>query len=357
MDASLSERLLPWYREHGRDLAFRRSRDPYAILVSEVLLQRTRVASGLPYYERFLARFPTVGDLARATGEEVLKAWEGLGFYGRARNLHRTAKAIVADHDGEVPRRSAELRTLPGIGDYTAGAVASIAFGERVPAVDGNAARVLARVFRLGGDVSRGDARRRLMAIASRLVPEGDPGAFNQALMELGATVCRPKAPRCPACPIREGCGAYADGEPDAYPRFRARARVPVVRVVFALAERDGKVLLVRRPAAGLLAGMWGLPGGELPPRRSEAAVLRGFLRDLGLTARTIGVAGPVEHTFSHRRWQGTVYRVKASGSARLPEGAIWATALDLLRLPIVPFHRRFLEARGPPTVGPPSPG
>jgi len=146
MEASLSERLVPWYMEHRRDLAFRRTRDPYAILVAEVLLQRTRVAAGLPYYERFLVRFPTVADLARASEEEVLRAWEGLGFYGRARNLHRAAKAIVANHRGRIPSTFAELRGLPGIGAYTAGAVASIAFGERVPAVDGNAARVLARV-------------------------------------------------------------------------------------------------------------------------------------------------------------------------------------------------------------------
>src|SRR5439155_23433381 len=188
MEASLAERLVSWYREHRRDLPFRRTRDPYAIIVAEVLLQRTRMASGVPYYERFMARFPTVEQLAAAREEEVLKAWEGLGFYGRARNLHRAAKAVVVDHGGRIPARYSELRELPGIGDYTAGAVASIAFGERVPAVDGNAIRVRARVFRLRGNLTRGDARRRLMGIAGDLVPPEEPGAYNQGLMELGAT-------------------------------------------------------------------------------------------------------------------------------------------------------------------------
>jgi len=195
VDTALADRLLPWYREHRRDLSFRRTRDPYAILVAEVLLQRTRIASGLPYFERFMAAFPTVVDLAAAPEERVLKAWEGLGFYGRARNLHRAAKAVVADHGGRIPGTFARLRELPGIGDYTAGAVASIAFGERVPAVDGNAIRVLARVFRLRGDLTRGDARRGLVGIAADLVPPGEPGTFNQALMELGATVCTPRRP------------------------------------------------------------------------------------------------------------------------------------------------------------------
>src|SRR2546425_5651031 len=237
MGDSIAERLVPWYRAHRRDLAFRGTRDPYAILVSEVLLQRTRVVSGLPYYERFMARFPTVADLAAAREEEVLRAWEGLGFYGRARNLHRAAKGVVASRGGVLPQRFAELRELPGIGDYTAGAVASIAFGERVPAVDGNATRVLARVFRVPGDLTRGDARRRLIGIAESLVPPAEPGAYNQALMELGATVCRPRAPLCGTCPLRTLCGAYRDGDPERYPQSLVRPRAPVVRVAFALAE------------------------------------------------------------------------------------------------------------------------
>jgi len=346
MGDSIAEKLVPWYRAHRRDLAFRGTRDPYAILVSEVLLQRTRVVSGLPYYGRFMARFPAVSHLAAASEEDVLKAWEGLGFYGRARNLRRAAKAVVADHGGSLPRTFAALRDLPGVGDYTAGAVASIAFGERVPAVDGNASRVLSRVFRLHGDPTRGAPRRRLVAIAAGLVPVADPGTYNQALMELGSTVCRPQAPRCPTCPLRELCGAYADGDPESYPESRPRSRVPTERVAFALCEREGEVLLVRRPAGGLLAGLWALPGGELGTGVSEEESLRAVLRMLGLSARFDGVAGSVAHTFSHRKWVGAVYSMKVATSRPLPEDAVWAGPDELRRLPLVPFHRRFLEGR-----------
>ncbi len=352
MVRGISERLIAWFRESQRDLAFRNTRDPYAILVSEVLLQRTRVVSGLPYYERFMARFPTVRDLARADGEEVLKAWEGLGFYGRARNLHRAAKVIVADHGGRVPGTFPELHALPGIGDYTAGAVASIAFGEAVPAIDGNAARVLARVFRLEGDLTRGEGKRRLREIASSLVPPSEPGAFNQALMELGATVCRPASPRCPVCPIRFGCGAFAEGRPEAYPGARPRQSPPTVRVAFAFAERGGKVLLVRRPPGGLLAGLWALPGGEVPPRALDSDAVRKALDAIAATARIGPALGKVEHTFSHRRWVGKVMRVRVAGDVPRSENAIWAGPGDLARLPVVPFHRRFLERAFPGSKG-----
>ncbi len=344
MSSDLSESLTIWYRENRRDLAFRRTHEPYAILVAEVLLQRTRVASGLPYYERFMARFPAIVTLAAASEEEVLKAWEGLGFYGRARHLHAAAKAVVRDHGGRIPRTFSELRELPGIGDYTAGAVASIAFGEAVPAIDGNATRVLSRVFRLGGHLSRGEGKRRLTEIASSLVPAMEPGTYNQALMELGSTVCRPRTPQCPACPLRSMCKAFAEGRPESYPEMPARKTTPLVRVAFALAERGGKVLLVRRPAGGLLAGLWALPGGEVGARESEGAAVARAMRDIGLKARHGGSVGVVRHTFSHRKWEGRVWRVRVSADARLPEGAMWAGPEDLGRLPIIPFHRRFLE-------------
>jgi A/G-specific adenine glycosylase len=344
VSSELADPLTAWYRENRRNLAFRRTRDPYAILVAEVLLQRTRIVSGLPYYERFMTRFPTVEDLASASEEEVLKAWEGLGFYGRARNLHRAAKAVVRDDDGRIPGTFSELRELAGIGAYTAGAVASIAFGEAVPAIDGNAARVLSRVFRLGGDLSRGEGRRRLVEIASALVPAEDPGTYNQALMELGSTVCRPKAPRCPVCPLRSTCRAFAEGRPESYPAMRRREPTPVARVAFALAESGGRVLLVRRPARGLLAGLWALPGGEVPPSGSEADAIREALRGVGVKARLGGAVGEVRHTFSHRRWAGRVLRVQVSANTRLPGGAMWAGPEERRQLPMVPFHRRFLE-------------
>src|SRR5438093_5760054 len=197
-------RLLRWYDANRRDLPWRHTRDPYRILVAEYLLQRTRIASGTPYYERFLERFPTVRDLAAAPLDDVLAVWEGLGFYGRARNLHAAAQSIVQRHGGEVPRSYDELESLPGIGPYTAGAVASIAFGLPVPAVDGNVTRVIARLFRIRSDVTRPNARRRIAELAADLVSVDRAGAFNQSMMELGATICTPTSPACERCRVAE---------------------------------------------------------------------------------------------------------------------------------------------------------
>src|SRR2546427_2227426 len=205
-------RLLAWYDANRRDLPWRHTRDPYRILVAEYLLQRTRIASGTPYYERFLERFPTVRDLAAAPLDDVLAVWEGLGFYGRAGTLHAGAQPIVQRPGGEVPRSYDERASLRGIGPYTAGAVASIAFGTSVPAVDGNVTRVIARLFRIRESVTAGSVRRRIAEIAARLVSPERPGAFNQALMELGATVCTPIAPACGSCPIERLCLARAAG-------------------------------------------------------------------------------------------------------------------------------------------------
>ncbi len=344
MGLEIAHHLKEWYRTNRRDLAFRRTRDPYAILVAEAILQRTRMVAGLPYYERFLARFPTIADLANASEEEVLRAWEGLGFYGRARNLQRAAILILSDHGGRVPEQVSALRTLPGVGDYTAGAVASIAFGVPVPAIDGNATRVLARVFCLRGDLSRGEGRRRLLAIAESLVPATEPGMYNQALMELGATVCVPRAPRCPVCPVQSMCGAFAEGRAEAYPNVRRTTTVPTVRVAFALIERRGRVLLMQRPSRGVLAKFWSLPGGEVGADEDEATGLRRMFSLKGVSVRIDEPLGRVEHTFSHRRWRGLILRGRLAGTIRPHADLIWAGPEDLERLPVVPFQRRFLE-------------
>jgi A/G-specific adenine glycosylase len=348
----LAGRLLAWFDARHRDLPWRRTTDPYRILVAEVLLQRTRVATGVPYYERFVGRFPTVEALARASDVEVLRAWEGLGFYRRARNLHAAAKAILERHGGAVPSDPADLDRLPGIGPYTAGAVASVAFGRRAPAVDGNAIRVLARVYRIREDVSAPSVQARIRDLAAALVPVDRPGDFNQALMELGATVCGPAAPACPSCPIEDLCVARREGVERTLPRTAKPRAVPTVPVVFAYVEMRRRVLLVRRPDGGLLAGLWSLPGGERPPAADDRAALRDLVRDqTGLRVRVEEAWATVGHAFSHRRWAGSLYRCVPVGAASAGPGARWADRGDLADLPLVPFHRRALAtlaSRGP---------
>src|SRR5262245_36972849 len=228
-------KLLAWYDRNGRDLPWRRTRDPYAIWVSEVMLQQTQVKTVLGRYAHFLGRFPSVGALARAREADVLHAWQGLGYYSRARRLHQAARAVHERHAGLIPRSREGLLRLPGVGAYSAGAVASIAFGERVPVVDGNVVRVLTRLFALAGDPGRAPLRARLWDIASELVPDGRPGDFNQALMELGATLCTPRGPASGRCPLARECRARARGTADRLPELPARARTTEVRVAAAL--------------------------------------------------------------------------------------------------------------------------
>jgi len=339
-------RLLAWYGTNRRDLPWRRTRDPYRILVAEFLLQRTRIASGTPYYERFITRFPSVHDLAAAPLDDVLAAWEGLGFYGRARNLHAAARALVERHGGEVPRSYEALAALPGIGPYTAGAVASIAFGIAVPAVDGNVTRVIARLLRIREDVTRAAARRRITEFAARLVSPAVPGAFNQAMMELGATVCTPKSPDCDRCPLEAHCLARIAGEEREIPIARDRKPVKVMPVAFALVESKGRVLLVRREARGLLGGLWSLPGGEMSSKGSDRRSLPVLVKEQTGFGIEVGARwSPIDRTFSHRKWSGSIYRCTLRRRPRDLEHVRWIPLSEALRLPLVPFHREALQS------------
>ncbi|MFQ5987051.1 MAG: A/G-specific adenine glycosylase, partial [Thermoplasmata archaeon] len=344
--------LLAWYADNRRDLPWRRTRDPYAILVSEVLLQQTRIAPGESYYRRFMARFPTVEALAQANSEEVLQEWEGLGYYRRARLLHAAAQEIVSHHNGCVPKDPDVLRALPGVGPYTAGAVASIAYGHPTPAVDGNVTRVLARLYRIEEDVTRSPTQRSILARATRLVPGRDPGTFNQALMELGALVCRPKAPRCGACPVIRWCRARASGMETSLPRRRKPSPVPTVTAVFALVQRRGEVLLVRRPEDELLGGLWALPGGEVAEGELPTEGIRRLLREHpGVVARPGPEIGRHMHMFSHRRWDAIALRCELEGDPPLGPDVRWVPRRELGDLPLVPFHRAFLERRASPSL------
>lgn len=293
---TLQADLLEWFRSSQRDLPWRRTKDPYAIWISEVMLQQTQVATVIPYWERFLDRFPTVTDLAEAPLDDVLARWSGLGYYARARNLHRAAQVVAAEHGGRFPRSVEALRKLPGFGPYTAAAVGSIAFGLDAALVDGNVARVLCR---LGGwRVDADEARARAWEEAPPLLPLGEAGDWNQALMELGATICTPMRPTCDRCPVARHCQASGSEEPAMYPLPKPRKARKVLRYA-ALAVRDGeRVLLRRRADKGLFGGLWELPSEEISGTAEEA--LSVITRELALSASPRH-AGRVEQTLTHR--------------------------------------------------------
>ena len=289
--------LLGHYDRGRRDLPWRGETDPYRIWVSEVMLQQTRVDTVIPYYRRWIGLFPNVGALADATRDEVLLAWQGLGYYRRAARLHQGARVVRERHEGRIPASWQALRALPGVGDYTAGAVASIAFGEAVPAVDGNVRRVLARLF----DHARPTAGW-LRGVAAALVPPERPGDWNQALMELGATVCTPRAPACPECPLTSRCAARRAGTQEERPAPPRRREVPTATFATAVVvDEERRALLVRRPEGGLLGGMWSFPEREVGEGGTDDA--RAAARDAGATL-TDGAAelrlGEVRHRFTH---------------------------------------------------------
>jgi len=352
--------LLAWWDRGRRDLPWRRTRDPWAILVSEVMLQQTTVAAVVPYWERFLSRWPRPRDLARAREDELLAAWAGLGYYRRARYLHAAARA--ATRAGALPASAAELRELPGIGDYTAAAVASIAHGEPVAAVDGNVERVLSRLLALRADPRGAAGRAAFRAAAQSLLARDRPGDSNQALMELGATVCRPVAPQCPACPLRDTCAARAHGRPERFPRRPPRAAaVPMLRAA-ALLVRDGRVLLRRRDAPPN-AGFLELPDVELPLRAGEkldtaarattpaaARRLRRAVEDelerAGLRVRAGDPLPPVRHAIT--RWTLRVVPLRCAllgGRVRAPLSWVDPRQPDL---PLTTVTRRVLAAGAP---------
>ncbi len=313
---ALSQALLAWYRAQRRDLPWRRTSDPYRIWVAEIMLQQTQVATVIPYYERFLARFPDVQALAKAELDEVLALWQGLGYYGRARNLHAAARLVCERHGGIIPSNPHEFRSLPGVGPYTAGAVLSIAFGQDEVALDGNVARVLCRLFNDDQDPRTAKGRKELRRYAQALLPPGQAGELNQALMELGATICLPRAPRCPACPLGVSCRARSLGVQEERPVAKRRGELPRREWVAALVEDEGKILAVRRRPQGLLGGLWELPGGEVLPDEEHPQALARILRvHLGLEAAVGEQLATVRHAYSHFQVKVHLYRCAVRGT------------------------------------------
>jgi A/G-specific adenine glycosylase len=331
--AHAGPRLLRWFDRAQRDLPWRRTRDPYAIWISEVMLQQTQVVTVIPYFERFLRTFPTVAALAAAPLGDVLSMWSGLGYYSRARNLHRAAQVIVAEHGGLLPASVIDLLELPGFGRYTAGAVASIAFGIQAPLVDGNVSRVLTRLFA----VDEEKREKRIWELAALLVPAKRPGDFNQALMELGATVCLPSKPLCLLCPVRGDCLALAQGRVDQLPPPKVRAPRKQLNLAVAVCRRGTRLLVMRREDGGLFGGLWELPSS--PPD-----ALAGLLGSKGAVGDRLGT---VTRTLTHRELTLELWSAKAGAALKVPpgyQGLRWVTSEQLNALGISSATRAVLK-------------
>lgn len=319
--------LMSWYKQYRRDLPWRNTRDPYRIWVSEVMLQQTQVKTAIPYYEAFLTRFPTVEDLAAAHIDEVLALWSGLGYYRRARQMHQAAIEIVAEQVG-FPGSAEGLLRLPGIGPYTAAAVASIAFGEVVPVLDGNVERVLSRYLALDEDPERRQPRDILLAKAAEFLDPRCPGESNQALMELGATVCMPRKPMCKSCPLEAGCQGYMSGHPERFPPLRQRRKVEKISWALALVERQGRVLFFRRPnTSEVLPGMWEIP--NVPHVKDIASLKSSLITSYGGIWNLEGESLQVRHSITYRSLTLHVHPAKLLGPVREDREAAWISPLE----------------------------
>ena len=320
--SSFAGRLMRWQAQHGRhDLPWQRTRDPYRIWLAEIMLQQTQVATVIPYYERFLARFPDVRSLARASIDAVLTLWSGLGYYSRARNLHAAARAVLEQHGGKFPRTRAGLESLPGVGRSTAAAIAAFAFGEREAILDGNVKRVLARHFAVRGRAGDARVERRLWRLAESLLPKRGIEPYTQALMDLGATVCVRARPACERCPVRASCIAHAQGRTAAYPQARVRKAVPVKSTAMLLLLRAGEVLLEKRPPAGIWGGLWCLPElqmSEDPRRHCE--------RKFGARLASMEKLPLLRHGFTHFTLDIAPIVCRVAGNPRLAAepGFVW---------------------------------
>lgn len=330
-----------------------RAANPYHVLLSEAMLQQTQVATVIPYFHRFIQAFPTVQALADADEQAVLRLWQGLGYYRRARNLHAAAQAIVNEHGGRVPSGVSELLKLPGVGRYTAGAIASIAHGTRAAVVDGNVERVFARLMRIEDPINAPPTKKQLWSIAETLVPRTSPGDYNQALMELGALVCTPKTPKCFVCPLRESCRAVQEADPEQLPVKLAKKKPTAVTHVVIAVERNGKYLLEQRPSDGLWSNMWQLPTWEEAPAQppgGDAAAnstvpIEWFETRFGLSLERLETAADFTHQTTHRTIRFVVLRANVKQGRLKPNSAVWRKLDRLDDLPMSNPQRQVISS------------
>ena len=332
-------------------MPWRLKADPYRIFVVEVMLQQTQIKTVIPYYERWLKVFPNVESLARSPIDKVLKLWEGLGYYTRARNLHKAAQEIVNRFGGKIPSDPETLMTLPGIGRYTAGAISSIAFQKPVPLVDGNVARVFARLFNIKKDILKPETQKEFYKLAEKLVPKKNPGIFNQALMELGSLVCVSEIPKCSICPVNSLCVAFQKGDPTKLPIRSKAAPVKKIDMVVGIARKNGKILIRKRPDRGIWGGLWEIPGTIRTKNETlEEALSEEFKAVLGFSVTALTQSKPIEHRFTHR--QAFIYpffcEIKKNGKIESNGMKIrWADAAQLKTFSFPVPHQKILAHLG----------
>lgn len=340
--------LLQWYARARRPLPWRETSDPYRIWVSEAMLQQTQVDTVVPYYVRFLERFPTLDALATADQQTVLKLWEGLGYYSRARNFHRAAREVGARFEGVIPQSYEALQTLPGLGPYTAAAVASIAFGEAVPVVDGNVLRVFARFWGITEDIRHAGMRQQLFERLTPIIADAPPAEFNQAIMELGALQCR-KVPRCEGCPLQARCVAFAEARVDELPVKSRRPPVPHKEIAVGVIWRGDKLLIGKRRSDQMLGGLWEFPGGKRNLNESLAeAALREIREETGLTVRIVETYCQVKHAYTHFKITLTAFRCEHLSGEAHPNNTDelrWVAPDELDRFPFPRANKKIIAA------------
>ncbi len=338
----IQQRLIRWFEKNARDLPWRKTKDPYAIWVSEIMLQQTQVLMVIPYYQKFLKSFPTVRHLAKANLSEILKVWEGLGYYSRARNLHRSSKIVLNHFHGKIPDNLKDLLSFPGIGRSTAGAILSFAHNKDAPILDGNAKRVLSRLFAISGSLKERKTEQLLWHTSESLLPKGYSNSFNQALMDLGAMLCIPKDPQCPRCPLRNLCKGYRSGKPESFPPRTPKKIIPHIVAVSAVIQREGRVLLNRRPPRGLLGGLWEFPNWKINGKKKLMERLVNLVKsEMGLRVKVKEPLGPFQQTFSHFKLTLHAYHCRAldgKGNGR------WTPIRNLNLFPMSRIHRRIAE-------------
>ena len=342
-------RLLIWFDLHQRRLPWRDDSQPYHVWLSEVMLQQTQVDTVVPYFERFVQAFPDIATLAAADQQAVLKLWEGLGYYSRARNLHRTARILVSQHGGELPQDAEALSRLPGFGPYTTAAVGSIAFGHPLPVVDGNVLRVFCRFWGIDTDIRQPRVRKELQARLTPFIAAADPAAFNQAIMEVGALVCRPRTPRCDACPLQLDCRAFRAGRTAELPIKGTRKPLPHHQVAVGVVWKDGAFLLARRRQDQMLGGLWVFPGSRLKPDEKPGQRLRRVIQ--AQTGLCVQIGHPycrVEHGYTHFRITLTAYRCKWRGGeprALASDEVRWVSLREVGAYPLPKANHKVLGA------------